>query len=694
MPADMLTSVRTAWRRRDCGVFAHRWTRCVAAVVLVMGCATGPKRDLPQVHSVRIEGARKVKEGDIKKHILTTENSWVPFSRRQYFEDDAWKTDLRRIEKFYRAQGFYQAKVTAAEVKPHGKEVDVLATVEEGDPTRISSVNVQGLDDLPEGDRKQLLEQVELKVGQIFIVERWDGLKEQLLHTLLEEGYAAATAQGEVKVGLDTHAAEVTVSIDHGPRYRFGALSVKEYTPSRVSPWRITEQAAAEATPGDWYSLKAQSEAEARVFKMGVFGAVKLKPGDPDPGTLTVPLQVDAQESRFHTLSVGGGIAVDQTRQEVRATSSYIDRDFMGGLRRLTLGAMAGYAWIPTFYASTASGAQRGVVGSLSGELEQPRLLSFRDLKLDTKLTLERGIEPAYSYYGGRAKLAVVYTPTNHLTITPSYNLEFYRLESGSAQLTGPAPALLFGCPDNCVLSYAEQLVEWDMRDDRQEPHRGSYLALSLQEGGGILGGSFGYFRIVPEVRGYVSFLEADKLTFAARLKVGTLIPANGNDASSPIVSRFYSGGNNMRGFNSRRLSPEFVVPQPGSTTLGYTVPVGGDGLFELSFEARYNLTGAVVLATFVDTGFVTRERFHARNFRDMLVAFGAGVRYRTPVGPIRVDFGYRPDIGPPLPVIQSPGTTLTYPTRSSCFGLGGGGPTAGAPEGPCVLHISIGEAF
>src|SRR6266568_1824330 len=124
-----------------------------------MGCATGERRDLPQVHSVRIEGTRKVQEGD---------------------------------------------------------------------PTRISSVNIQGLDDLPDGDRKQLLEQVELKVGQIFIVERWDGLKEKLLHTLLEEGYAAATAQGEVKVGLDTHAAEVTVSVDHGPRYRFGAVSVKK----------------------------------------------------------------------------------------------------------------------------------------------------------------------------------------------------------------------------------------------------------------------------------------------------------------------------------------------------------------------------------------------------------------------------------------------------------------------------------
>ncbi len=665
------------------------------AIALAAGCATGEKRDAPQVHSVRIEGARRVKERDVKRRIFTTENSWIPFSRKRYFDEDAWRTDLRRIEKLYRAQGFYQAKVTKEEVKPHGKkEVDVSATVEEGEPTYIHTVNLQGLDDLPEEDRSRLQDQVKLRAGEIFVVERWDNLKKRLLHTLLEEGYAAATVQGEVKVGLDTRAADVEVRVDHGPRYRFGALSLKENTASHVPAWRITEQAAAEATPGDWYSLKAQGAAEARVFRMGVFGAVKLKPGEPDPETLSVPLQVDVQESRIHTLSAGGGIAVDQTRQEAVATSSYVDRDFMGGLRKLTLNATAGYAWIPTFYASSASGAQRGVVGSLSAELEQPRLF-FRDLKLDTKLTLERGLEPAYSYYGVRAKLGVVYTPTTHLTITPSYNLELYRLESGSAQLTGPAPALLFGCPQNCVLSYAEQLVEWDMRDDRQEPHRGYYLALSLQEGGGLLGGSFGYFRVIPEARGYVSLLDEDRLTFAARVKVGTLIPTSGDDASSPIVSRFYSGGNNMRGFNSRRLSPEFVVPQPGSATLGYTVPVGGDGLFEASFEARYALTATLVLAAFVDTGFVTREHIGLVGFRhNLLVAFGVGVRYRTPVGPIRVDFGYRLDIGPPLAVTQSTGAPLSFPARSGCFGVGSGGPQAGAPEGPCVLHISIGEAF
>ena len=103
--------------------------------------------------------------------------------------------------------------MTGAEVKPHGKdEVDAVATVEEGEPTHITSVAIEGVNDLPEEDRKRLLSEVNLEVGQVFIVERWDGLKETLLHGLLEEGYAAATVQGEVKVRLDSRSADVTVA--------------------------------------------------------------------------------------------------------------------------------------------------------------------------------------------------------------------------------------------------------------------------------------------------------------------------------------------------------------------------------------------------------------------------------------------------------------------------------------------------
>ena len=150
-----------------------------------------------------------------------------------------------------------------------------------------------------------------------------------------------------------------------------------------------------------------------------------------------------------------------------------------------------------------------------------------------------------------------------------------------------------------------------------------------------------------------------------------------------------------MRGFSTRRLSPLQVVQAPNSRDAldTVTVPVGGNGLFESSLEIRYAFND-LVAAGFLDAGFVSPESIRASSFRNMQYAVGVGIRYRTPAGPIRVDVAYRPNIGPPLQVYQPPGTTLTYPSRSGCFGIGGERLAAGAPEDPCSLHVSIGEAF
>jgi translocation and assembly module TamA len=131
---------------------------------------------------------------------------------------------------------------------------------------------------------------------------------------------------------------------------------------------------------------------------------------------------------------------------------------------------------------------------------------------------------------------------------------------------------------------------------------------------------------------------------------------------------------------------------------------VGGNGLVETSLELRYNLVGDLVLAVFLDAGFVTSTDILSglRNdssyfFRNMQYAVGFGLRYLTILGPIRLDIGYRLNVGPPLPIIN-PSPPVTLPTaQTGCFGFigHGGGPNgAGAPEGVCALHLSIGEAF
>jgi translocation and assembly module TamA len=259
---------------------------------------------------------------------------------------------------------------------------------------------------------------------------------------------------------------------------------------------------------------------------------------------------------------------------------------------------------------------------------------------------------------------------------------------------------LLFGCPSVCTLSYLEERLVWDHRDQRLEPRDGYYLALSLQEGGGPLGGSFDYVRVEPEARAYYSLDSAKRYTLAARVRVGTLQPLSGPDLSSPIVARFFSGGDGMRGFNARRLSPMYIEPNPNPADphTGLAEPIGGNGLFESSVEARWNAVGGLVFALFADGGFVTSEHFdfgYARYLSShMLYAVGLGTRYQTPVGPLRLDLAYRPNVGPPLEV-TSPAALLNYYSPRGCFGIGGKeGTRAGSPEDPCTLQLSIGEAF
>ena len=176
------------------------------------------------------------------------------------------------------------------------------------------------------------------------------------------------------------------------------------------------------------------------------------------------------------------------------------------------------------------------------------------------------------------------------------------------------------------------------------------------------------------------------------------------------MVIRFYGGGaNGMRGFSERRLSPLLAAPAPGTYPVVYqTVPIGGNGLIDGSFEARYSVASSVRVAGFVDFGQVTTGLVGPKEVPDLLWAVGVGLRYITAVGPIRLDLAYRLPFGR-LPTLYGtdPDTgaieVFPYQPNESCFGLFGphpdtivvnGHPITAAIDGPCVVQISIGEPF
>jgi translocation and assembly module TamA len=708
-----------------------------AALTALAACGTAkPKPDAPEVKSLDIEGTQQVSAGELKSKILTSASSWWPWAERQYFDPTAWEGDLHRIVRVYQAEGYYSARVVDEQVIPLPPEgtpdkVELKVRVEEGPPTHISKLAFGGLDALAPEQRLEALYELPIKEGAIFKEKAWQDVKAQIQSRLRQLGYAEASVRGLAEVDVAKNEADLQIVSDVGQRYRFGDLSVSTNPDPRTPINWIREQAERAVKKGTWFSESALNDAQARVQKMGVFGAVKVNPGPPDRVEGTVPVVVDVREAPFHTLRLGGGIQIDQARNEVRLISEYTDRDFLGGLRRLTLKGKLGWVFVPNIFAvlqqSQAVVLKSEPIYLASAEFEQPRWL-FRDVRLQAGLQSQRDVQQTYSSIGGSGRLGFAWQPHPSFSISPSYNLEVDYLLSGQTTLGGQAPALLYGCEAgevNCVivLSYLEQAIVWDRRDDFVNPRKGFYLALTLQEGGGPLGGNFSYLKVTPEARYYYSFPRSEQFTVAARVRLGILKPLEG---TSPIVVRYFSGGDFMRGFNYRRLSPLVIVPDNPTQTLedgvvapaglqGATVPIGGNGLFESSLETRYNFTGTnFVLAAFLDAGFVTSDDlllgiskqgaiYFARN---MQYAVGIGVRYHTPIGPVRFDIARRLNIGPPLPVSQQDSNHPLNPppAEDGFFGLTSpifrtiGGRNmpgaAGYPEGIWSFHLSIGEAF
>jgi translocation and assembly module TamA len=680
----------------------------------------------PVVEDLEIRGAQALSESDIKKRILTSETPWWPFARKSYFDPVEWQSDLQRIERLYQARGYYRAQVVKADVtlRPATErklqpQVDLLVEVTEDEPVRVAHLQLDGIDPLTAPERQTVLDELPLEVGQVFRENAWSDAKSQVAGRLRDLGYARAQVAGQAAVDVGTQQAQLHILATPGRRYRFGEVGVNlGRSGGGVDPAWVREQVQLALADQPHYSDEALDEAQRRVFAMGVFSTVRVDTGPETPDGL-LPVVAHVRTAPFHTLRLGTGVGFDQVRQEARLMAEWTDRNFRGGLRRLQARAMAGWAFLPSTLAVVRSqdnrGPHHGGIYRAALDLDQPRLAGRPSLRLIALAESERTLEETYDALGGRFMSGVRWEPRSTLTLFPAYNLQGYWLNGPPT--IGPSSApLALGCrQDPCfvLLSYLEQVITWDTRDDPLQPRRGRYFALSLQSGGGPLGGSFDYLRLLPEARGYLSAGEDDRFTFAARLRVGSLFTGSGRPEDSAVVTRFYSGGSMwMRGFSVRRLSPMLLVPTPGSKDpqSRLALPIGGNGLIEGNFEVRSRFSDSLAVAAFADYGAVTTRQLPLREISRLLWAVGFGIRYLTPVGPLRADLGFRLPFGRPPPLYDEMGREISYlkaldngyiyrpetgaNINRGCFGIGGNPDQLWVRDGLCSFHISIGEAF
>jgi translocation and assembly module TamA len=690
----------------------------------VAACATrGVPLDVPVVHDIDIRGESALSEREIKKKILTTEVSWWPFTDARPFDAMDWQTDLRRIQRFYESRGYYQARIVKAEVIPRPAEVgkqkmvDLVVELEEGQPVLVGSVDMPGLDPVEPKTQERLKSEWPLPRGEVFREEDWVAGQRILRRLLRDQGHATAEVDGHALVDVSKLAADLRLDLVPGPRYQFGSIELRTATSSRIPTGWIEEQVRLEVPPDAPFSDEALEEAQRRVFSMNVFSTARVTTGKPDPLSRHIPVVVEVREGPLRTLRLGGGLAIDQIRQEARFITQWTHRNFLGGLRRLSLRGEAGWAFIPTALAVARSlkteGARSGPIFTLAGDFDQPRMFGRPSLRGKLSQETERTMEQTYDALGAKASAGVSWAPYSWLTVFPTYNFEGEWL-SGHYSATAQSAPLALGCnTDPCLvlLSYLEQIATLDTRDNALEPRRGHYVSVSLQEGGGPLGGDFSYLRVLPEARTYYTF-GPNLMTLATRLRVGTLVTRGGRPEDSAVTTRFFSGGSaGMRGFAIRRLAPLLLVDAPGLSGERdkLALPIGGNGLLEGSIEARMRFSENLMFAAFTDFGAVTRNRLPPIDkLPDLLWALGIGFRYLTPVGPLRLDLAFRLPVGKPPPLYNTDGREITYENTGGihygsesgdnvaggCFGIGGHPDQSWVKDGYCAFHVSIGEAF
>lgn len=725
---------RPRWSKLGCGAgLCTLW-----AAALVVSCV---RKDYPVGRSVvtdaEIEGTSEIDEDDLLDGLATHETGrflglWegVVYDYEIY-DEHVLSRDLERIERYYQARGYYQAKVIATRVVPiDDRHVRVVIQVEEGLPVHTIRVSITGIERLPFDVALAAQSAIQIRpcippcVGaEPFDEAAFEDSKEQIRRALADEGYAFARVEGTARVDVTRRVATAAFVVEPGPQSVYGPIRI-------VGLEEIPERPVRDGlllTEGQRYCLSDIEEAKTQLTNLGVFSAIDIEEDKNHPERAEVPLTVRVKEASLRTVRAGIGARMDQLEVTNTVRIGWENRNLWGGIRNFQIDTRPGVTYFPTRTSEITAPTHVFPHNRARVKLTQPSFIEGRTagfvsgeynvypllFPLPEDLNPENELVIGYHELRATAGLERPFF-NHHLYVTPSYNWQanfpfLYKEAPGQSSL----PAGL----DPVRVSYPELVTTLDFRDDPLRTRKGLLLSNSVQVAGHVFGGLVSDVRIRPEARFYLPVSRT--ATLALRTTFGFLFPSDYGETLTartaegvPLVvadprsegvvrdqhkllfRAFYSGGpSSNRGYGFREVGPHGPVgfllrsgtvdcfdPQTAEERAECIRPLGGVALWEASLELRFPVVGDLSAVTFLDSSDVTRTLGLLRLTAPHLSP-GLGLRYDTPVGPVRLDIGYRllEHVGPSPPDTELQDEATIRPLIR---GL------------PVALHIALGEAF
>lgn len=498
--------------------------------------------------------------------------------------------DIPRFLSALKSEGYFGAQLKA-DIDTSADPIVVTFQVDPGPGYPLKTVDIEVVGEkngaaleVPEP------EDLGLRLGETAKAKAIVDGRKQLLSILKkrEFPFPRILRQKVTVVHADTSVA-VVYAITPGPRARFGDTqitgleSVREAIVRRKIPWQH----------GDPYNAELLADLQQRLRATGLFATVRVEPGETLVEGDLLPITVAVNERKHRSVSAGVSYKTDEG---LGVKISWEHRNILHEGERLTLSTTT------SDYTLAAEGTFR-----------KPEFLR-NDQSLLFNLRLAEDRPDAYTSRSFRSSAIVDRNLRKEITVGGGLTFKTSNIDQ-------------LGSEESYSLLSVPVHLDWDTRNDALDPTGGARLALQLAPYYDTMETDYAFFKGRFTSSGYLPVAMKSRLVLAGQVAVGAI--TGGVREAIPADELFYAGGGgSIRGYAFQSVGP-----------LAEGEPLGGRSVLELSAELRLKVTDRLGLVVFLDGGSAF-EGNRLDTGEELRWGAGAGLRYFTPVGPIRLDIG------------------------------------------------------
>jgi len=546
------------------------------------------------VKDVDFDGNENISARNIRK-VMETKNRWWfgMFSHSGSYLDESLDTDLMRIEQLYGDEGYINAKVGRPIVDiREDKGIYITIPIKEGPLYYIGEIDING--DLID-TKEELLNRLEISSGDVMRRSKIQMSIETLRNIYMDQGYAFVQIRPRNKE-KENNIIDLIIEIRKGDPVHIDTIHIRGNDKTRDKVIRRELQ----LQEGDLFSSSAIQRSRDKLSRLGYFSNVNIEPIP--RGNDTMSALVDLEETTTGAFSFGLAYS---SEDGLMGTMEVSENNLMGKGLKTRLGVEFG-----------------SDKKSYTFDFEEPWLLDYH-VSLGFRLF---NTEKEYNYYtkksrGGNIRLSYPLFEEVRHSIVYVYDEIMGLSDIDSTYRHYLSDEDIEGGLTSSIINS----IYRDTTNDYYRPTRGSDISVSLEYAG--LGGDHHYTRATAKAAKFFPIYK-DKVALMFKARWGTINPAKGDKI--PEYELFTLGGmNSIRGFKSNEIGPR--------DSYGYVL--GGRLMFILNTEITFPLGPIPGLygLVFLDQGNAYNKRIDLTNLKR---SYGAGVRWVTPMGPLRLEYG------------------------------------------------------